>query len=178
METLHAEGDSPFVADNNDTALANAVAVADEDVQYTECPVDGCGEILELDEMDFHLELHAEEAGAHVDNDSDLVANQATYPSQPARPVAAPSSSGPSRSHREGERERRRHAEVSGKQAKVISTWKRLLRMPNSSASSTLSSRHSKDPTMTAPPDSGNGKRLGVSPPNTPSLLPQPCFQT
>ncbi|ESZ99444.1 hypothetical protein SBOR_0206 [Sclerotinia borealis F-4128] len=60
METLHAEGESPFVTRES----ASVVAMVDQDdVDYTNCPVDGCGEMILFDELDSHIEMHAEEDG-------------------------------------------------------------------------------------------------------------------
>jgi zinc finger-containing ubiquitin peptidase 1 len=156
METLHPEGeeDSPFVVKGDDVTDS---AKADEDLPYAECPVDGCGELLPFDAMDYHIELHAAEAGADLDGETGQSPNRDLH-------TGGSSSSGPSRAHRDAERQRR--AESS--QAKAISAWKRLLRMPESSSSSASSSHsskhhHRKDPKSSAPSDQGRGKRLGVS---------------
>ncbi|RDW89405.1 hypothetical protein BP6252_01437 [Coleophoma cylindrospora] len=65
METLHAEGESPFVV-RDDASVAALISPtsdsdhnkADEDVQYANCPVDGCGEVLLLSDFDNHIRLH------------------------------------------------------------------------------------------------------------------------
>lgn len=60
METLHAEGESPFVAKDS----ASVVAMVDQDdVDYTDCPVDGCGEMVLCCELTSHIEMHGEEDG-------------------------------------------------------------------------------------------------------------------
>lgn len=60
METLHAEGDSPFVAKES----ASVVAMVDrEDCNYADCPVKGCGEMVLFSELDNHIEMHGEEDG-------------------------------------------------------------------------------------------------------------------
>lgn len=155
METLHAEGDSPFVSRGEDNASAGNKG--SDDPPYAECPVDGCGELLLFDEMDYHIELHAGEAETDAEF-SQIQSNCAQ---------ASGSSSSPSRSYRETERHRRTDKSVSNSQTKTISTWKRFLRMPassSSSASSAVSSRHRKSPkATTVPADHATAKRLGVS---------------
>lgn len=147
METLHAEGDSPFeIKENRDNRIK-----ADEELTYAECPVDGCGEVLLLDEMEYHIELHGLESGQNIESELASSTDHSAY---------ASGSSTPSRSHREAERQRRTESAVSGSQAKAISAWKKLLRMPEST--STLSSRRRKDVKPAGPPDASRGKRLGV----------------
>ncbi|KAI9646951.1 hypothetical protein NHQ30_004951 [Ciborinia camelliae] len=60
LETLHAEGESPFVAKDS----ASVIAMVDrDDVDYADCPVEGCGEMVLLNELDNHIEMHGEEDG-------------------------------------------------------------------------------------------------------------------
>ncbi|KAF5879623.1 putative peptidase family c78 protein [Botrytis fragariae] len=60
LETLHAEGQSPFVAKDS----ASVVAMVNQDnVNYADCPIDGCGEMVLFDELDNHVEMHGEEDG-------------------------------------------------------------------------------------------------------------------
>ncbi|KAK3359268.1 peptidase family C78-domain-containing protein [Lasiosphaeria hispida] len=153
METLHPEGDSPFVAKDDDKDSANAKV--DGEAQYAECPVEGCGEMLSLDEMDYHIELHADEAGTDLDGG---LAQSAVHEAR-----ASTSSPSPSRAHREAERQRRaaRASEVTSNQSKAISAWKKLLKMPDSSASSTLSPRRRQNTKPASKSDSTRGKRLG-----------------
>lgn len=194
METLHPEnGDSPFAIKSDDAASGTGSGVAaDEDLEYVDCPVEGCGEMLPRAEMDYHLELHAEEAG---------VGDSRSSPSPETAPVAVAdsgpslSASGPAPSSRTNHRHNRRdkdrdrdrdrerdsprnghsdsrsshHKESSSTpQSKAISAWKRLLKMPSSFASSSpdkaRSSRrnHGSDP-VTASEKQANAKRLGVS---------------
>lgn len=64
METLHAEGDSPFVV-KDDASIAAVLALecdqTPEATEYSCCPVEGCGEELPWVDFDSHLELHAAE---------------------------------------------------------------------------------------------------------------------
>ncbi|TVY58650.1 Zinc finger with UFM1-specific peptidase domain protein [Lachnellula cervina] len=67
METLHAEGDSPFVVRDDASIAAVLASEYDEnpdEPQYLSCPVEGCGEQLLFAEFDSHLELHAAEQDA------------------------------------------------------------------------------------------------------------------
>ncbi|RAL60179.1 hypothetical protein DID88_000803 [Monilinia fructigena] len=60
METLHAEGESPFVAKDS----ASVIAMVDpNDIDYADCPVDGCGEMVLFSELESHIEMHGEEDG-------------------------------------------------------------------------------------------------------------------
>lgn len=75
MEHVHPEGESPFMArDSNNSSTVSAAAnggFALDDgagIQYAECPVDGCGEVVRGDEMDYHVELHAQEEGPEDGN--------------------------------------------------------------------------------------------------------------
>ncbi|KUJ20197.1 DUF1671-domain-containing protein [Mollisia scopiformis] len=71
METLHPEnGESPFVAKENASIAALVSLQDEEDVQYVNCPVDGCGEALLLTELDNHIEMHEEEQ-SHSPGESD-----------------------------------------------------------------------------------------------------------
>ena len=110
METLHPEDGSSHPNLTNTAKDQSPQRIHDEDdIEYTECPVDGCGDLLTTEMIDFHAELHAaEEAG------SSFEAREAR-PGQlrEARVDSSSSSSGPSRSHREAERHRRAKPEGS-----------------------------------------------------------------
>jgi hypothetical protein len=62
IETDHPEdGPSPFVA-TDDASIAPLVSFDDDqDVQYVNCPIDDCGEIILLAELESHIEMHGEE---------------------------------------------------------------------------------------------------------------------
>ncbi|KAK1760730.1 peptidase family C78-domain-containing protein [Echria macrotheca] len=157
METLHAEGDSPFVATGSrDNGSGSIKGGDEEDLPFAECPVDGCGELLSFDEMDFHIELHAGEAGTSPEPE---LAQPPSSSSNQA-PGASSSSSGPSRSHREAERQQThsKPAASSSSQAKAISAWRKLLKMPDSNP---VTSRQRMDGASSAASDQSRGKRLG-----------------
>ncbi|KAK4241239.1 peptidase family C78-domain-containing protein [Achaetomium macrosporum] len=125
METLHAEGESPFVVKEERTP---AHIDTSEDTPYAECPVEGCGELLPLQELEYHVELHAEESSDHLQDES------APPPEPGAGKEAEFSPSSPSRSRREAGRNREPdHSSKSERQAKAISAWRQLLKMPSSS---------------------------------------------
>ena len=154
IETLHAEGDSPFVVKED---VAPEGTTPAEDVQYVECPVDSCGEVLVLQELDYHLELHSEESGEPLP--------EGTAPAPDLGTDTQASTTGPSRAHRDAERHRQPdHDSKNDRQAHAISAWKRLLRMPSvSTAQRILSSKRSHDDAQTPAGHSTRGKRLGVS---------------
>lgn len=60
METLHSEGRSPFVPDE-DLEQPHAATPSPGPEDYAECPIEGCGELVPLTELDDHVELHGAE---------------------------------------------------------------------------------------------------------------------
>jgi hypothetical protein len=61
METQHPEGgDSPFIVkdDSSIAAVMSTGGVGDSDPDFTSCPIDGCGELILLTELDNHIEMH------------------------------------------------------------------------------------------------------------------------
>jgi hypothetical protein len=68
METLHPEGgESPFVA-REDASVA-ALKEREEEEEYINCPVDGCGEALLLRDLEGHVEMHEEEEAGDAGGD-------------------------------------------------------------------------------------------------------------
>ncbi|KAK0663987.1 peptidase family C78-domain-containing protein [Cercophora samala] len=150
METLHAEGDSPFLADQDRTSPPNGTGGStgnDDDPEYVECPVDGCGEYLLLSQVEYHLELHTEETDV-----------QDHHP--PPDPTASSSSSSPSSPSLS--KSSHKASEPSTRQSKAISAWKRLLKMPSSSSYSHHILRRRHDSKTPSDSDTKTrGKRLG-----------------
>jgi hypothetical protein len=136
METLHAEGgQSPFVA--RDESGTGGTADHD-DLQYTDCPIRDCGEMVLTSELDSHIEMHGEEDG---ENDAETPAIHGS--SEKARGESMTdvrSSPNESASH------------VSAKAA-----WKAILKMPDISSKS-----HSKPPSQ-LPQQLGVGLFLRVT---------------
>ncbi|KAK4193086.1 peptidase family C78-domain-containing protein [Podospora australis] len=160
LETLHAEDEAqpsaaPVDKEKPKPASGSAhhskAEDEDDDLQYVECSVDGCGEILALSQLEYHLELHEEE----IDDRSS--------PETPVPPSSSSSvASGPSRSHREAERHRQssdRKSEPSEKQSKAISVWKKIFKMtiPVPTRGSSRFTRHSHKSLLPNAPR----KRLG-----------------
>ncbi|KAK4203679.1 peptidase family C78-domain-containing protein [Triangularia verruculosa] len=150
METLHVEGESPFLAQEERTSPPKGTVGNDDDPQYVECPVDGCGEFLLVSQMEYHLDLHTEETDIQ-----DLPASESTPASEPTSSSlnAAPRSS-PKPSHS--------RSEQSTRQSRAISAWKRLLKMPGSSLhSEQILRRRSDSKTSNGSGSVTRGTRLG-----------------
>lgn len=132
METFHAEGQSPFKV-NGDASSGKG-----DDDEYVECPIDGCGEVVLLEEIGFHVELHAEEAeldrGAQASPDVTEAEGATPGPSRSRSPPPAAASS------------RQKHA---------IRAWGNLLAMPSSRRRAADAEKHSAA-------DAVQTKRLGV----------------
>ena len=161
IETLHSEGESPFLVKEDSTP---ETAATSEDPQYVECPVDSCGELLLLQELDYHLELHEQESGEPGEPDSPCQGETNVLDSE-REPRPASSHSGISRARREAERQAASgHGhETKSRQAKAISAWRRLLKMPgSSSAQKLIPRRRHHDETKSSGASSTRGRRLGV----------------
>ncbi|KAK0754801.1 peptidase family C78-domain-containing protein [Schizothecium vesticola] len=126
MESLHPDNDSPpyHLVNTTEDQLPPSGCDDDDDTEYTECPVDGCGELLTNEMIDFHAELHGAE-----DSSSNLNGKEAAGPAQHLE-TRGSSSSGPSRSHREADRHRRAKAEGSSSKHPKLSL-RSFFRMPN-----------------------------------------------
>lgn len=128
METLHAEGESPFAV-RDDASIAAVLALEyGQDLEYSCCPVEGCGEQILFAEFDSHLELHSAEQDtgddcSHVSKkqrlDPEIEASFDTKLSHALRHIGedddVPESSTPER------------------QASAKAVWKGLLKMPETS---------------------------------------------
>lgn len=158
METQHPEnGQSPFVV-TDDASVAALMSLQDEDdVEYVNCPVEGCGEALLLTELDSHVEMHAEE-GTGSPGESDEHSSKRlkiepqignsfdTKLSYALRNLDDPNEDAKSISE----------ASSHDLQTAAKTTWKSILKMPDTSSKSTSS----KD----TPKANSSKKRLGVSP--------------
>ncbi|KAI9757868.1 MAG: hypothetical protein M4579_003304 [Chaenotheca gracillima] len=83
VETLHTEGDSPFVAQHSNSAThmgsselpacysgnSNVVDFASDSLQYVACPEPECGEEIPVGELDSHTELHQVEKDNNEDSE-------------------------------------------------------------------------------------------------------------
>ncbi|KAL2197569.1 peptidase family C78-domain-containing protein [Corynascus similis CBS 632.67] len=156
METLHPEEDTPSTQEQKGTCDSPGAV---EDIPLVECPIDDCEEILSLQDLNYHLELHEDESEGHTLEDKD--------------PGASPkldNQSGPSRAQREAERRRQsghgletnEHAgkqEKQSKSAKASAIWKRILKIPSFTSDGTL--MHISHQNEKLPIKPSNGKRLG-----------------
>lgn len=132
----------------------------EEEGQYAECPIAGCGEILLVDELDYHLELHEQEVV-----DLDVVTGDQATTKEGDQHEARGSGRGPSPASRRKSSpghtpQRAKQPTTSGngssKQQTAIAAWRNILSMP--SASRRLTDAEKRGAAAAVP-----GKRLGVS---------------
>jgi hypothetical protein len=180
METLHAEGESPFVVREGVAAQEadqSAIMVpgdddADSSVKYEMCQVDGCDEWLLATEMEDHLQLHVDEA--ELDSISTAPKGDATaassrvtdldtsadghYTPAARTPLAnaEPSIAPRHRSHDKlSQPNPPRKDSPTRRQAHAINIWRNILNMPLAKNKAT--------PPSEIPAVQTRGKRLGVS---------------
>lgn len=160
MEEHHSEGQSPFVARGNADGSAGrqqAQAQLDKSEEdsgrhYAECPVEGCGEVVLANMMNYHIELHAEEAD---DGTSDVAA--ARRVDAPSLPRSAGPSSAQPRQHQHEQEPK------PSKRQRAILDWKKIFKMGPSTPSSSSSSPADYGVQEGFPGTSTPNKRLGVS---------------
>ncbi|KAI3400184.1 hypothetical protein diail_4069 [Diaporthe ilicicola] len=130
METYHPEdGKSPFVPDEGLPNPTNAVEDSDgAGDAYVECPLEGCAELLASDELDYHLELHSEEA-----EENNAASRAPTPQPPPAQAVEDESRSTPSSQQSAGYlTEETSYVEIpKSKQQRAIAAWRNMLAMPS-----------------------------------------------
>lgn len=134
METNHAEGKSPFVPDEGLSNPENATNELDgASDAYVECPIEGCNEAVIRDELDYHLELHGDEA--EEDAAPPPTSEPVPVPEQPAEGgsedarrtrSAKRRRSSPSRDTSQDAEEVAAHSD----RKKAIFAWKNILAMP------------------------------------------------
>jgi hypothetical protein len=130
----------------------------EEEGQYADCPIEGCGEILLLDEMDYHLELHDQEVVDIAGQDHVTAKQEQQQQLHDAEEPRAGSSSSHHRSspgHANRKDKPSTSTSSSSKQQTAISAWKHILNMPSSS-------RRLTDAEKRAAANAAPGKRLGV----------------
>ncbi|OLN95456.1 Zinc finger with UFM1-specific peptidase domain protein [Colletotrichum chlorophyti] len=108
MESFHPEDGRP----PSPTAGSNRE-------QHAECPMEGCGELVSLAEMDYHVDLHLEEQRGGSDSPN----MESIDGAQSMR--AAATGASPSSPVKDG------HS-MKGKQRSAIEAWGKLLFMPSS----------------------------------------------
>lgn len=166
VETNHAEGKSPFVPDEGLSNPENATQGLDGPGDaYVECPIEGCNEVVVRDELDYHLELHGDEA------ETDATPPAAEPAPAPApRPSAEDGDDGDARQTRSAKRRRSslpheafqdsEDAAAHSSRKKAIFAWRNILAMPKWSKSKTDSS-DGTPPAPTAPSGQKEPKKLG-----------------
>lgn len=130
METYHPEdGKSPFVPDEGLPNPTNAAEDSDgAGDAYVECPLDGCTEVLVRDELDYHLELHSDEA------EENNVASRTSTPNPSAPQAPDESRSTPSSQEEESSDPPSDETYVEipkSKQQRAIAAWRNMLAMPS-----------------------------------------------
>ena len=156
MEKMHSEGKSPFVVDDGDAdrrQSTDSTSNDEEESIFAECPIEGCGKVITLAELDDHVQFHAAEESASAGN-------------LDGSPAGRSGSS--SETRREGEHARQRdhphhraasHASSHQRNAESIPKWRRILNMPSYSSSS---SRTRPETSSRSSTDEELAKRLGV----------------
>ncbi|KAK4229871.1 peptidase family C78-domain-containing protein [Podospora fimiseda] len=158
VETMHSEDESPFVVKDDagkgrDSSPSPSAAKTEEPL-YAECEVEGCGELILLDQLDYHLELHSDETGEQPNShEKSKASSSAPFPSA--------SSSNRDREHHHHHRSSRDH-EATAHQSKAVSFWKNLFRMPVSSPSAQRVAKRCSD-SNSGRAETSRLKRLGKS---------------
>jgi hypothetical protein len=160
METLHAEGKSPFVTNDDDASMAAMISLADEDIQYASCPVEGCGEGILLTELDSHIEMHSIEQG---DNGSETESENEPDAKKPRlkKDVSTAFATKLSNALRNLDDSDKSSSvgTAANQQTKAKAEWKNLLRMPESSSSA----NHMSPNNPQVASHGSHLRRLGVS---------------
>lgn len=151
LETMHPEGGhSPFIPKDNASVagfLSEGNGDGDEDPDFASCPIDGCGEVILLTELDSHIEMHDVE---DQDVDQGFVPNSREQSIAEATPASFDTKL--SRVLRNlNNRVSPSEGSSSDRQAKAKATWKGILAMPDTN----------KKPI--SPTTKGSRRRLGVS---------------
>lgn len=161
VETQHPEGgQSPFVVKDDDASIAAMISMADEDVRYASCPVEGCGEKIRFTELDSHIEMHeAEEQGQE---DSDIESESEPEPKKPKLGEGIQQAFGTKLSYAlrnlDDSEKSSPEPPPSDRQAKAKPQWKDILKMPETASSSKSKAGASSTAATKSP-----RRRLGVS---------------
>lgn len=129
METYHAEGGkSPFIPDEETSKPASGTEELDGAGDgYVECPIEGCNEVLVRDELDYHLELHSEEAeeggaNSHAPTPTPNPATRAQDSPSPSQALQVSAGNTPADASYE--------TPPKAKQQSTIAAWRNILAMP------------------------------------------------
>ena len=138
--------------------MAAIMSLADEDVQYASCPVEGCGEAILFTELDSHIEMHASEKQGQERSETE--SEEEPESKEPILKDEVKQAFGTKLSHAlrnlddSGESSQR---PPSDRQVKAKAAWKGLLKMPESASNSKLGASSS------AKASESPKRRLGVS---------------
>ncbi|EMR65501.1 putative peptidase family c78 protein [Eutypa lata UCREL1] len=156
IEKLHSEGKSPFIVDEREEgeeedprAAADNASNDEEERMFAECPIDGCGEVITLAELEDHIELHAAEEPSSVTGSLDAARLGRLEENDPPR----------SRRQRDGDGDA--EPAQSQRNAESIAKWKRILHMPSSSSSSSSAARKQPQGAGSGPNGEKSRTRLG-----------------
>lgn len=154
---MHSEGKSPFIVDEREEgeeedprAAADNASNDEEERMFAECPIDGCGEVITLAELEDHIELHAAEEPSSVTGSLDAARLGRLEENDPPR----------SRRQRDGDGDA--EPAQSQRNAESIAKWKRILHMPSSSSSSSSAARKQPQGAGSGPNGEKSRTRLGV----------------
>jgi hypothetical protein len=161
METLHPEGgQSPFIVKDDDASIAAMISLADEDVQYASCPVEGCGEAVLFTELDSHIEMHGNEQGqdSETEDDDEPEPKKPKLKEEDIQKEFGTKLSYALRNLDDSEKSSS-ESPPSDRQTKAKAQWKDLLKMPEPASSSNSKAVVSSTAATKGPPR----RRLGVS---------------
>ncbi len=153
---MHSEGKSPFIIDEREEeeeeedprAAGDNASNDEEERMFAECPIDGCGEVITLAELEDHIELHAAEEPSSVAGSLDAARLGRLEENDPPR----------SRRERDGDAGPAPYQ----RNAESIAKWKRILHMPSSSSSSSSAARKQPQEAGSGPNGEKSRTRLGV----------------
>ncbi|KAL3425624.1 peptidase family C78 [Phlyctema vagabunda] len=155
LETLHSEGESPFIVKDDATVgaamsnLSGPDRENDDDVQYASCPVEGCGETLLLTDFDGHVQLHdLEDPDAEVELAPTAVATAAgasgSLSEDDARGVAFGTKLSVALRNLDDHEPPSSSSAHSEQQEKAKAAWREMMSMPTSSKANLPASSSSK----------------------------------
>lgn len=134
----HSEDQSPFAGKHKteQEAIIDGLLAEQARVNYVECPMEGCGEVVLSEELNNHLDMHVVEHEAASVDDLDRVSatvstenDESSSMSEPDRcdgSVSKDLSKGPHRIDTVSEKS------TIGNQEAAKAVWKKLMNMPGS----------------------------------------------
>jgi len=163
VATVHPEdGPSPFAVTDDASIAAMITQEEDDNFQYVQCRREGCEEIILLEELESHVEMHDTEEQKDLDDSDDepgLLSKRSKFSEEPddSKNNFSTKLSIALRNLGDGEdNTSTSESPSSDLQLSVKAKWKHILKMPDTS---------SKSEALSASPSQPNTerKRLGVS---------------